>query len=59
MFWIIYYIKKVFETRKEVLNDTTIYLSIHPSIFDLILYVPSAIFQLFRNGSSWVEPVLS
>ena len=25
----------------------------------LILYVPSTIFQLNRNGSSWVEPVLS
>ena len=28
-------------------------------LFDLILYVPSTIFQLRRNGSSWVEPVLS
>ena len=28
-------------------------------MFDLILYVPSTIFQLYRNGSSWVEPVLS
>ena len=27
--------------------------------FDLILYVPSTIFQLNRGGSSWVEPVLS
>ena len=25
----------------------------------LILYVPSIIFQLNRDGSSWVEPVLS
>ena len=24
----------------------------------LILYVPSTIFQLYRDGSSWVEPVL-
>ena len=29
------------------------------SLFDLILNVPSAIFQLNRDGSSWVEPVLS
>ena len=29
------------------------------SLFDLILYVPSTIFQLKRDGSSWVEPVLS
>ena len=28
-------------------------------LFDLILYVPSTIFQLLRDGSSWVEPVLS
>ena len=28
-------------------------------LFDLILYVPSTIFQLNRNGSSWFEPVLS
>ena len=28
-------------------------------IFDLILYVPSTIFQLYRDESSWVEPVLS
>ena len=26
---------------------------------DLILYIPSTIFQLNRDGSSWVEPVLS
>ena len=28
-------------------------------LFDLILYVLSSIFQLNRDGSSWVEPVLS
>ena len=28
-------------------------------LFDLILYLPSTIFQLNRDGSSWVEPVLS
>ena len=27
--------------------------------FDLIVYVPSTIFQLNRDGSSWIEPVLS
>ena len=27
-------------------------------LFDLILYVPSTIFQLNREGSSWVKPVL-
>ena len=29
------------------------------ALFDLILYVPSTISQLNRDGSSWVEPVLS
>ena len=28
-------------------------------LFDLILYFESTIFQLNRDGSSWVEPVLS
>ena len=28
-------------------------------LFDLVLYVPSTIFQLTRDESSWVEPVLS
>ena len=28
-------------------------------LFDLILYVPSTIFQSNRDESSWVEPVLS
>ena len=28
-------------------------------LFELILYVPSTIFQLCRDRSSWVEPVLS
>ena len=28
-------------------------------LFALILYVPSTIFQLNRDGSSWVEPVLN
>ena len=34
-------------------------LRIHILLFDLILYVPSTIFQLNRDGSSWVEPVPS
>ena len=28
-------------------------------LFGLILYVPSTIFQLNRDGFSWVEPILS
>ena len=33
--------------------------NIRDCLFDLILYVPSTIFQLYRDESSWVEPVLS
>ena len=28
-------------------------------LFDLILYIALTIFQLYRDGSFWVEPVLS
>ena len=31
----------------------------HKCLFDLVLYVPSTIFQLYRYRSSCVEPVLS
>ena len=34
-------------------------LSEYVRLFDLILYIPSTIFQLNKDGSSWVEPVLS
>ena len=35
------------------------YIHLTHSLFDLILYVPSTIFQLNSDVSSWVEPVLS
>ena len=31
----------------------------HKPALILILYIPTTIFQLFRDGPSWVEPVLS
>ena len=31
----------------------------HAFLFDLIFYIPSTIFQLNRDRSSWIEPVLS
>ena len=40
-------------------NETTNATKTGTCLFDLILYVPSTIFQLYRDGSSWVEPVLS
>ena len=36
------------------------YIYLHAfALFDFILYIPSTIFQLCRDRSSWVEPVLS
>ena len=34
-------------------------VKVYKSLLDLILYVPSTIFLLNRDGSSWTEPVLS
>ena len=44
-----------------VLRDVGWYVSFLFKLFllDSILYVPSTIFQLCRDESSWVEPVLS
>ena len=39
-------------------NSYTHYM-VFVCLFDLILYVPSTIFQLNGDGSFWVEPVLS
>ena len=49
-----------FVKRQKYLRDS-IYLAIHlfVCLIDLILYVPSPIFQLNRDGSPCVEPVLS
>ena len=47
--------------RKNIHNRASNIMQ-YPSfvcLFDLILYVPSTVFQLNRDGSSWVEPVLS
>ena len=41
-------------TEASVLNLIRVVI-----MFDLILYVPSTIFQLNRDWSSWVEPILS
>ena len=40
-------------------NDAQILQCLLVCLFDLILYVPSTIFQLNKEGSFWVEPVLS
>ena len=38
---------------KTLITDMNLFV-----LFDLILYIPSTIFQLCRDGFSWVEPVL-
>ena len=51
-----------FITLKQVVAEKTVTKNVHMCyivLFDLFLYVPSTIFQLCRDGSSWVEPVLS
>ena len=45
--------------RSNAIRQILDFLGETVCLFDLILYVPSAIFQLNRDGSSWVEPVLS
>ena len=40
--------------RAKIENNTLVVC-----LFDLILYVSSTIVQLYRDGSPWVEPVLS
>ena len=46
----------------EILSGVDSYHGTGPrrygSLFDLILNIASTIFQLYRDGSSWVEPVL-
>ena len=46
-------------SRKFILWTSTKCVQIFPILFNLILYVLSTIFQLNRDGSSWVEPVLN
>ena len=47
---------KKFYANFFCLTDPTI---VFVCLFDLIIYVPSTIFQLNWDRSSWVEPVLS
>ena len=58
-------LNKIFKSKSKY-NDCLVNLSIRIKcilkfvcLFDLILYVPSTIFQLNRDGSSLVELVLS
>ena len=41
------------------MNNGRLFVCLFVCLFDLILYFQSTIFQLNRDGSSWVEPVLS
>ena len=48
---------KLFDTLMVFLNEFFEKVDF-VCLFDLNLYVPSTIFQLYRDGSFWVEPVL-
>ena len=54
--WVFQYPSSFYKDHK---HDQRIWVEDNFVLFDLILYVPSTIFQLNRDGSSWVEPVLS
>ena len=47
-----------FSPNLQLLNSFT-EVGVPFFLFDLILFVPSTIFQLYRCRSSWIEPVLS
>ena len=46
--------QKVVSTSCFVFNPLPTRVDFCCLLFDLILYVPSTIFQLYRDGSSWV-----
>ena len=50
--------KSVFDCRLSGVHKDCLFV-LYVCLSDLILYVPSTIFQLNRDRSSWVEPVLS
>ena len=61
-------VEKVLEAELAVEPQTDTYIDAQVTmidllltgfLFDLILYIPSTIFQLCRDRPSWVEPVLS
>ena len=51
--------KGIYEIKGYINLQHSIASCKHVCLFDLILYVPSTIFQLHRDGCSWVKPVLS
>ena len=56
LLWILFVI---YVSRLCLSYCLVLWLLVFVCLFDLILYVPSTIIQLNRDGSSWVEPVLS
>ena len=51
--------KKTIKVKQPALSSPSVTISKLFCLFVLILYVPSTIFHLNKDGSSWVEPVLS
>ena len=48
-----------YDLYEAFISTTTYSVTFILFLFDLILYIPSTIFPLQRDGSSWVESVLS
>ena len=55
----IFYLRTYTDEEQTTVVTGRLQINSEFCLFDLILYVPSTIFQLNRDGSSWGEPVLS
>ena len=49
-------LKKEARSKYEIVTYLICFKTLFICLFDLILYLPSTIFQLNRDRSSWVEP---
>ena len=59
VFWLLIFFKIIFWKNSFRITISVKQFGSRSGLLDLILYVPSTIFQLCRDGSSWVKPVLS
>ena len=57
--WACFQLVNIIDTEEAFIREKTVLFVCFVCLFDLILYVSSTIFQLDRDGFSWVEPVLS
>ena len=57
--YLIFFFMKILSITFAAYTQIALQTSFNLFLFDLILNILSTIFQLNRDGSSWVEPVLS